>query len=130
MQFSLISPAGVQFQEAIDHFVVRPRATGDFAVLKDHIPVIAAMEYATITLVSKTQTLFVVVINGNLEFSNNDATIIAQEANVGKSEEAAMQALEAFRDIRIKENRERQIDFTRAENALKKNIKQARAGNL
>ncbi len=128
MQFSLISPAGVQFQEAIDHFVVHSSASGDFAVLNDHVPVIAAMEYATLKLVSKSQTLYVVVINGQLEFSNNDATVIAQEANVGKTEEAALEALKTFRDIRIQENRARQVDFTRAENELKKNIKKARAG--
>ncbi len=128
MQFSLISPAGVQFQEAIDHFVVQSRSTGDFAVLEDHVPVIAALEYATIKLVTKSSTLFVVVINGNLEFSGNEASVIAQEANVGKTEEQALAALEEFREIRIEENRERQIDFTKAENELKKNIKQAGAG--
>lgn len=128
MQFSLISPSGVQFQEAIDHFVVHSSTMGDFAVLKDHVPVIAALEYATLKLVSKTQTLYVVVLNGQLEFSQNDATVIAQEANVGKTEAAALEALETFRDIRIQENRARQVDFTRAENELKKNIKKARAG--
>lgn len=128
MQFSLISPSGVQFQEAIDHFVVHSSTMGDFAVLKDHVPVIAALEYATLKLVSKSQTLFVVVLNGQLEFSKNDATVIAQEANVGKTEEAALEALETFREIRIQENRARQVDFTRAENELKKNIKKARAG--
>lgn len=128
MQFSLISPSGVQFQEAIDHFVVHSSTMGDFAVLKDHVPVIAALEYATLKLVSKSQTLFVVVLNGQLEFSKNDATVIAQEANVGKTEAAALEALETFRDIRIQENRARQVDFTRAENELKKNIKKARAG--
>ncbi len=127
MQFSLISPAGVQFQESIEHFVVE-KATGDFAVLNDHVPVIAALEYATIKLVAKSQTLYVVVINGQLEFSNNEATVIAQEANVGKTPEDAEAALESFREIRIEENRARQIDFTRAENELKKNIKKARAG--
>jgi F-type H+-transporting ATPase subunit epsilon len=128
MHFSLISPAGVQFQEAIDHFVVQSRSTGDFAVLEDHVPVIAALEYATIKLVTKSSTLFVVVINGNLEFSGNEASVIAQEANVGKTEAQALAALEEFREIRIEENRARQVDFTKAENELKKNIKQAGAG--
>lgn len=128
MQFSLISPSGVQFQEAIDYFVVQSPSTGDFAVLENHVPVIAALDYATIKLITKSQTLFVVVINANLEFSQNEGTVIAQEANVGKNEEAALANLLEVRDERIKQNKVRQVDFTKAENELKKNIKQSRAG--
>jgi F-type H+-transporting ATPase subunit epsilon len=130
MHLTLISPAGIQFQETIEYFVVESKSVGDFAVFENHVPVIASLDYATVKLVTKSQTLYVVVINGNLEMMDNQATLIAQEANVGKTKEDALSHLLEVRDIRIKENRQRQIDFLKAENELKKTIKSARAGNL
>lgn len=130
MHLTLISPAGIQFQETIDHFIVESKSIGDFAVYEDHVPVIAALDFATVKMVTKTQTLYIVVINGNLEMQKNEATLIAQEASVGKTKEEAHQQLEAIRDHRIRENKKRQIDFLKAENELKKTIKTVRAGSL
>jgi len=128
MDLTLLTPKGVQFQEKIDYFVVESKITGDFAVLNDHIPVIAALEDATIKMHAKNQTLFIVVINGHLEFHNNQATIVAQEANIGNDKEKALENLLDVREERIKENQERQRGFLKAENELKKNIKASRAG--
>lgn len=128
MDLTLITPKGTQFQEKIDYFVVESKTTGDFAVLNDHVPVIAALEDATIKMHSKNQLLYIIVINGHLEFHDNQATIIAQEANVGSDKDKALENLIEVRDQRIKENQERQRDFLKAENELKKNIKAAKAG--
>lgn len=130
MHLTLISPTGIQFQETIDYFVVESKSIGDFAVYENHVPVIASLDYATVKMVTKSQTLYIVVINGNLEMQQNQATLIAQEASVGASKEEALKQLEEVRDHRINENKKRQIDFLKAENELKKTIKSARPGNL
>lgn len=128
MDLTLLTPKGVQFQETIDYFVVESKTTGDFAVLNDHVPVIAALDDAMIKMHHKNQVLYIVVINGHLEFHNNQATVIAQEANVGADKEKALENLLDVREERIKENQERQRDFLKAENELKKNIKASKAG--
>lgn len=130
MHLTLISPTGIQFQETIDYFVVESKSIGDFAVYENHVPVIASLDYATIKMVTKSQILYIVVINGNLEMQHNEATLIAQEASVGASKEEALKQLEEVREHRINENKKRQIDFLKAENELKKTIKSARPGNL
>lgn len=130
MHLTLISPTGIQFQETIDYFVVESKSIGDFAVYENHVPVIASLDYATIKMVTKSQILYIVVINGNLEMQQNQATLIAQEASVGASKEEALKQLEEVREHRINENKKRQIDFLKAENELKKTIKSARPGNL
>jgi F-type H+-transporting ATPase subunit epsilon len=128
MDLTLLTPKGVQFQETIDYFVVESKTTGDFAVLNDHVPVIAALDDAMIKMHHKNQILYIVVINGHLEFHDNQATVIAQEANVGTDKEKALENLLDVREERIKENQARQKDFLKAENELKKNIKASKAG--
>lgn len=128
MDLTLLTPKGVQFQETIDHFIVESKTTGDFAILHDHVPVMAALDDAMIKMHHKNQILYIVVINGHLEFQNNQATVIAQEANVGADKEKALENLLDVREERIKENQERQRDFLKAENELKKNIKASKAG--
>lgn len=128
MDLTLLTPKGVQFQEKIDYFVVESKTTGDFAVLNDHVPVIATLDDATIKMHSKNQTLYIIVINGHLEFHDNQATIIAQEANVGSDKDKAMENLIDVREERIQENKDRQMSFLKAENELKKNIKASKAG--
>lgn len=130
MHLTLISPAGIQFQETIDYFVVESKSVGDFAVYENHVPVIAALDYASVKLVTKNQILYIVVINGNLEMHDNMATLIAQEANIGPNKEEALKNLIDVRDLRLRENKQRQVDFLKAENELKKTIKAARPGNL
>lgn len=52
-----------------------------------------------------------IISGGLLEFSNNVATVIAQETVAGKTFEEARKALEEIRKIQKESNRKHAIDF-------------------
>lgn len=130
MKISVVTPHGELYNENIDYVVVSSRMNGEFAIMKDHIPIISSVDIGYVKMVRGTQELYTVIINGVVENNNNIINVIAQEAHVGLSKDSALDHLNTVREERIKENKRRNVDFAKAERELKKNVKDARAGNL
>jgi F-type H+-transporting ATPase subunit epsilon len=103
---------------------------GEFAIMKDHIPIISSVDIGYVKMVRDTKELYTVIINGVVEHNNNIINVIAQEAHVGLSKDSALEHLNTVREERIRENKRRNVDFAKAERELKKNVKDAKAGNL
>ena len=103
---------------------------GEFAIMKDHIPIISSIDIGYAKMVTGETEMFTVVINGIVEHQNNVVNVIAQEAQIGLNKEDAMKHLNDVRNLRIEENKRRSVDFFQAEQELKKGVKEAKAGKL
>ena len=129
MRFFVSTHRGKLYDEELDHIIVH-MVDNEFAILKDHIPLVCVIPYGYIKMVLGNDVLYLALSNGVLEFKNNVATIIAQEAHAGKSEDSARDHLNAIRKERLELNRKDQGDFTKQESDLLDNLKKARAGRL
>ncbi len=129
MRFLVSTHQGKLYDEELDHIIVH-MVDNEFAILKDHIPLVCVIPYGYIKMVLGNDVLYLALSNGVLEFKNNVATIIAQEAHAGKSEDSARDHLNAIRKERLELNRKDQGDFTKQESDLLENLKKARAGRL
>ncbi len=123
----VVTPSGELYNETVDYIVVSSKNNGDFAILKDHAPLISAIDVGYVKMVQGDKTLYTVIINGALENQDNLINIIAQEAHVGLNKDSAMQHLNEVRQERLEENRKRTQDFLKAEKELRKNIREAQA---
>lgn len=130
MQISVVTPHGELYNEDIDYVVVSSKMNGEFAIMKDHIPIISSIDVGYVKMVRGEKELFTVIINGVVEHQNNSINVIAQEAHVGMSKDSAMDHLNTVREDRLKENKRRNVDFAMAERELKQNVKEVRAGKL
>jgi len=130
MKISVVTPHGELYNEHIDYVVVSSKMNGEFAIMKDHIPIISSIDTGYVKMIRGEKELFTVVINGVVEHSNNIINVIAQEAHVGLSEDSAMDHLNTVREERLAENKRRNVDFAKAERELKQNIKKAKAGKI
>lgn len=130
MKISVVTPHGELYNEDIDYVVVSSKMNGEFAIMKDHIPIISSVDIGYVKMVRGEKELFTVIINGVVEHNNNIINVIAQEAHVGLSKDSALDHLNTVREERIRENKRRNVDFAKAERELKKNVKEAKAGKL
>lgn len=126
IKINVVTPLGVLFEEEVEMIVFR-NTEGEQAILESHIPVVVTLNPGYVRLKRNGETLYVTVVGGLLEFSNNIVTVIAQEAEVGRDHENALKHLEDLRKKRLEENRKRNIDFTRAEREIKEEIKKIKA---
>ncbi len=127
MECTVVTPQGMLYQETIDYVIVSSKNNGDFAVLKDHAPLISTIDVGYLKLVQQSNVLYTVIVNGSLEYRDGVLTIIAQEAQVGLNKDSAMEHLEEVRAERLELNRQRNIDFLKAEQELKKSIRESQA---
>ncbi len=130
MQIIVVTPAGKLYDEVVDYVVISSKTTGQFALMKNHTPLISSIDSGYVKMVKEEQNLVTVILNGVIEFSNNIVNVIAQEAHVGFTEDSAMAHLLNVRKERLEENKRRMVDFGKAEKELAENIQKAKASNV
>ena len=130
MKISVVTPRGELYNEEVDYVVITSDMNGEFAIMKDHIPIISSIDTGYVKMVTGETEIFTVIINGIVEHQNNIVNVIAQEAQIGMNKIDAMKELDSIRKQRIEENKRRSVDFFQAEQELKKGIKKAKAGQL
>jgi F-type H+-transporting ATPase subunit epsilon len=126
IDIKVVTPEGQLFSESADIIVVR-NSSGEQAILQDHTPIVVTINPGYVRLYRNNETFYVTIIGGFLEFSNNVATVVAQEAEIGSNHENALKHLDDYRKKRLEENRQRTIDFTKAERDLREHIKNINA---
>lgn len=129
MKIVVSTHQGVLYNEEVEYIVVH-NSDGEFAILKEHIPVIAVMDEGYVKIVQNAEEFFVAVSNGIVEFHDNVASVLAQEAHLGKSKDEAKQHLEEVRKERLNQNRKEQVDFTQKEKELREHLRNSKAGQL
>lgn len=130
MRIIVSTHQGNLYNEEVDYIVVHSNTDGDFGIMENHVPVIAVMEEGYIKLVRDKIELFIVVVSGILEFHDNEATILVQEAHIGRNIESAKQHLDEIRKEKLERNRKEISDFTQKEKELRDHLKRASAGKL
>ena len=130
MKVYVVTPQGELYNEDVDYVVVTSKMNGEFAIMKNHIPIISTIDTGYVKMVKDEKELFTVIINGVVEHQNNIVNVIAQEAHVGMSKDSAMDHLNTVRKERLEENKRRNVDFLKAERELKKSVKEAKAGKV
>ena len=130
MKITVVTPSGELYNEEIDYVVVTSKMNGEYAIMKGHIPIISTIDKGYVKMVRGEQELYTVVINGVVEHQSDVVNVIAQEAHVGLSKDSALGHLNTVREERLRENKQRNVDFALAERELKKNVRDAKAGKL
>lgn len=129
MKLSIVTPKGLAYEGIVDYIIVQGD-TGELGILEKHIPIVVPISFGFVKKVINNDESYHVISGGLLEFSNDIATVIAQETVEGKTYEDALQLLEKLR-IDIKEaNRKQVIDFTEMERELALNMREIKASKL
>lgn len=130
MQLIVVTPQGKLYDEQVDYVVVSSNTTGQYAIKKNHLPIISTIDKGYVKMVKNGENMFVVILNGVVEFSESVCKVISQEAQIGSSEVSAFEHLLSVRKERLEENKKRQTDFGKAEKELIENIQKAKASKL
>ncbi len=120
---------GKLYDEMCDHITIKNQ-NGEFAILKDHIPVCTVVTEGYVKLVRGEEEFYLSLINGLVEFNNNICNVVSQEAHIGQNYDSAMEHLNSVRNARLEENRKINADYTHSEKQIRDNLKQTKAGSL
>ena len=130
MKIIIVTPEGELYNEEVTSVLVSSANNGEYGILPGHLPIISTIDTGYVKMTFEKLTYYVVVINGLVQQVHDIITVIAQDAFIGESKDAAFENLYAIRKARIEANRQRNVELALAENELKKQIKQTGAGNL
>lgn len=120
---------GKLYDEVVDYVVVK-NTDGEFAILANHVPVVAVITTGYIKLVLDKAELYLAVENGMLEFVNNQVQIIAQNAHIGRDRDSAIKYLQEIQKECLNKNRRENVDYTQKEKEIHDNLRKANAGSL
>ncbi len=129
MKIIVSTHQGKMYDEEVDYVVVKNQ-DGEFAIMKNHIPVIAIITNGYLKMVLNNQELFVAIQNGMLEYSNGKVQVIAQAAHIGRDKEGAIKNLKEILEERLNSNRQANVDYVQKEKEILDNLRQTKAGNL
>lgn len=129
MKLSIVTPKGLNFEGEVDYLVIEGD-NGQLAILQNHIPIVVPIRSGFVKRVKDNNEVFHIVSGGLLEYSNNIATVIAQETVEGKSMEDAKEKLEILRKTQKEANRKQAMDFSEMERELALNLKEIQASKL
>ena len=122
------TPKGELLNKDVESIVISGD-TGQLGVLANRIPLLTKITKGFVK-VNDTNVIYVGIVNGVVDFKDNVATVIAQNAAIGETEEAAHQAIEDNLNSIIKANKQKNVDFVEAEQELIKNIKDMKAAHI
>lgn len=129
VKVSIATPVGEIFAEEVDFFLVRS-SLGEYAILEDHTPIVSAVDKGYVKVRKDGKETFIAMIGGLVEQSDNNISVVAQEAAVAETYDHAFELLAEMHQRAEDENRRMQKEFTISEIDLQKNIKKAKAGEL
>ena len=117
MHLKIITQEKVVFDEDVDEINTKT-TDGEMGILKNHVPVMAALDIGVTKAVKNNDSKFFTTMGGVFQFKNDEALILTSTAECG-DEIDVTRAKEALK--RAKErlaNKDAQIDAKRAEAAL------------
>ncbi|MDD3477633.1 MAG: ATP synthase F1 subunit epsilon [Candidatus Izemoplasmatales bacterium] len=130
MRIVIVTPDGELYNEEVSYVLVSSKSNGEYGILPNHLPIASTIDTGFLKLEQGDLVYFVVIIGGLLEHHNNLITVIAQDAFIGRSKEQAMENLKELRELRLEENRKRNVELMLAERELKRQISQSGAGEV
>ncbi len=130
MKIIIVTPEGELYNEEVTSVVVSSANNGEYGMLSGHLPIISTIDTGYVKMTFNQLTYYVVIINGLVQQVHDVITVIAQDAYIGESKDAAIENLNQIRKARLDSNRQRNLELAMAENELKKQIKQTGAGKI
>ena len=123
LHLEVVTPEKVMVSQEVD-IVVAPGTMGEFGVLEGHVPFLSGIEPGELRFTSGSQTERFLVTTGFSEVSNNKVSVLVDAAEkAGEIDiERARTAMERARERLAKDRGGEDIDFLRAEAALKRAI--------
>lgn len=129
MMFHVLTQQGQTHQDQCEYAVIRNKE-GEMAILENHIPIIVYVSEGYVKFVDDKVTNFLVVEQAIVEFKENKLTILALEAQIGKTYNHAKEAFDRAKNERLQMTKKENVDFSKQERELKENIAKGRGGNL
>lgn len=124
VQLEIVTPEKVVVSQAVN-IVVAPGSMGEFGVLEGHVPFLTGIEPGELRYTIGPETQHLSVSSGFAEVSSNKVSILVDAAEMAEhiDVERARMAMERARN-RLSKDRaaNRDIDFSRAEAALKRAV--------
>ncbi|MGB5893730.1 MAG: F0F1 ATP synthase subunit epsilon [Ignavibacteriaceae bacterium] len=127
INLEIITPEKIIYKDSVDSITV-PGTKGMFQVLKDHAPLMSTIEIGVITLKKNDENTYLTTAGGTMEVLNNNVLILADsvevinDIDIERAEHAKTRAEE-----NLTRKKEEEIDFVRAELALKRAINRINA---
>ena len=130
LHLEVVTPEGILVSQEVDA-VVAPGAEGEFGVLPDHVLFLSGLVPGELRYTSGSVESSMVVTTGFAEVSNNKVSVLvdAAEKTSEINRERAQQAIERARERLAKERGSEDVDFIRAELALKRAIARVKAAD-
>ena len=114
-----VTPDGPVYDSEVS-MVIAVTATGEMGVLPGHIPTVAPLGIGAVRLKKENSTELVAVNGGFLEIRPEKVTILAQSAELATEIDLARAQESAKRAESLLQANKDEIDFKRAELALKR----------
>lgn len=122
------TPKGELLNKDVESIVVSGD-TGQIGILTNRIPLLTKITKGFVKI-NSNDVEYVGILNGVIDFKDNIATVIAQTAAIGATEEDAFLKIKQNLDEIKKSNKQKTVDFVEAEKELIKNIKEMKAAHL
>lgn len=122
------TPKGEVYNEDVESIVVSGD-TGQLGILTNRLPLLTKITKGYVK-VNDTNTKYIGIINGVIDFKDNIATVIAQNAAIADSVEEAHNLIIKKFNIINQTNKQNNVDFVDAEKELLKNIKEMKAAHI
>ncbi|MBD8013307.1 F0F1 ATP synthase subunit epsilon [Microbacterium sp. APC 3898] len=116
---NIVTPDGPVYDSEVS-MVIAVTATGEMGVLPGHIPTVAPLGIGAVRLKKENSTELVAVNGGFLEIRPEKVTILAQSAERATDIDLARAQESAKRAEALLQANKDEIDFKRAELALKR----------
>jgi len=129
MTFKVLTQLGETHQDTVEYAVIKNQ-DGEIAILKDHVPILLHVYDGYIKFVQSKQEIFMVLEQAIVEFKKNELTILALEAQVGKTLEKAQQAFDQRKKDKLELTKKENVDFSKLERELRENIKKSKSGHV
>ena len=128
LQVNIVTPDGASYHQDDVSMVVGRALDGEFGIMKDHEPLVAALQVAPVRIKTADKEDLVAVFGGFLEVKDNVVTIISQNAETADyiDVERALRARE--RALARIDKPTPDIDLLRAEHALQRAIIRLQVG--
>mgnify|MGYP002624538957 CR=1 FL=1 len=117
MHLKLITHDRIVFDEDVDEIYTRG-VDGDFGILKNHIPIMSALDVGITKVVQNGKTRLFTTMGGIFQFKDNEAIILTDLAEDGNDIDIARaKAAKERAEARLADSKA-EIDAKRAESAL------------
>lgn len=126
MHLKIITHEKVVFDDDVNEIYTKT-TDGEIGILKDHIPVMAALDIGVTKAVKEGETMFFTTMGGVLQFKDNEALILTTTAESG-DEIDVTRAQEALKRAQARlSDSEAEFDAKRAEAAISRAMARLKA---